>query len=58
MPGQKSSSLGSVTRSGESDKSHMDGKRETNFGNEGHVYEDVFLECSPVIPEEGLEEAV
>jgi hypothetical protein len=58
MLGQKSSSLGSVTRSGESDMSHMDGERETNFSNEGHVYEDVLLECSPVVPEDRLEEAV
>jgi len=56
MPGQMSSSPGSVTRYGESDISHMDGERETDFGNKGHIYEDVLLECSPVVPEDGLEE--
>lgn len=38
--------------------SHMDGGEETDFSNEGHVYEDVLLECSPMIPESALEEAV
>ena len=58
MPGQMSSSPGSVTGQGESDISHMESEKETDFGNKGHVYEDVLLECSPVIPEGALEEAV
>ena len=38
--------------------SHIAGKKGADFGNEGHVYEDVLLECSPVIPEEALKEPV
>ena len=36
----------------------LDDKRRTDFGNQRDIYEDVLLECAPVIPEQGLEEAV